>query len=139
MAVSSPPAFARQAMRFSRWVFTAASLYGALTLIPLYFAGNLIAASAPPAPTHVEFFYGFIGVALAWQLMFWLIARDPLRFRPAMVPAILEKIGFGGACVALFIDRRLAASGLAMGIVDLGFCLLFVVAFIRTAPGRIGT
>jgi len=42
-----------------------------------------------------EYFYGFVGVGLAWQITFLIIARDPARFRPIMIGGILEKVLFG--------------------------------------------
>ena len=92
------------------------------------------AGSAPPPITHPEFFYGFLGVAVAWQVAFLVIARDPARFRPLMVPAVLEKATFGLAAVALWLGGRLAAPMLAAGLIDLALGVLFVVAFLRAAP-----
>jgi hypothetical protein len=36
----------------------------------------------PPAITHPEFYYGFVGIATAWQVAFVIIGRDPERYRP---------------------------------------------------------
>ena len=93
-----------------------------------------ISSAAPPI-THPEHFYGFVGIALAWQALFLLVAHDPVRYRPAMVPAILEKLAFGGAAVALFAQGRLAVPTFAAGLVDLVLAALFAVAFLRT-PAR---
>ena len=32
----------------------------------------------------------FVGLALLWQMVFVLVAKDPLRYRPIMPIAILE-------------------------------------------------
>ncbi len=119
-------------MSFARRVFLIAGIYGLIVLVPQYFLEGKIGRDTPPAITHPEFFYGFVGVALAWQAAFLIIARDPVRFRPMMIPAMLEKISFGVAAIALFAQGRLAAMMLAAGIVDLIFCALFVAAYRRT-------
>jgi hypothetical protein len=62
-------------------------------LTPLYFLYDSVGNSTPPPGTHPEFYYGFVAVGLVWQFAFLLIGTDPLRFRPMMVPAMLEKFG----------------------------------------------
>ena len=77
-------------MKFARIVFLIAGIYGILVLTPLYFLEQTIGRETPPPITHPEFFYGFLGVALAWQVLFLLIAHNPVRYRPMMIPSILE-------------------------------------------------
>jgi len=36
------------------------------------------------------------GVGLAWQFAFFAIATDPARFRPTMIPSVLEKVSQAG-------------------------------------------
>src|SRR5262245_36234206 len=52
------------AMRFARIVYVIAAVYGFLTLIPLYFMLDRVGQEAPPAVSHPEFYYGFLGVTL---------------------------------------------------------------------------
>ena len=118
-------------MKFARWVFLLAAIYGVLALGPMYFQE---ATLAPPL-THPEFYYGFIGVALAWQVLFLQLARDPLRHRPLMLPAMLEKLSFGLAMLALYAQHRLPALMLLAGCVDLLFVALFLLAWWRTRHG----
>ena len=120
-------------MQFTKRVFTIAGIYGVVTLVPQYFMEASIGRDFPPAITHPEFFYGFIGVALAWQFMFFIIARDPQRYRLAMLPSALEKIGFGCAAIALYLQGRLAFLMFSAGVLDLVFASLFLVAYRRTA------
>jgi hypothetical protein len=54
-------------MRFARLIFTAAGIYGIVVLTPLYFLEGWLGRNAPPPITHPEFYYAFVGVALAWQ------------------------------------------------------------------------
>ena len=49
---------------------------------PNYFLETRLGEDYPPAITHPEFFYGFVGTCLAWQLAYLLIATDPVRYRP---------------------------------------------------------
>lgn len=118
-------------MKFSRWVFSIAALYGVIALLPMYFQESMVATTQPPAITHAEYYYGFIGVALAWQIAFVLIAIDPSRYRLMILPATLEKLGFGLAAVALCLQHRLSPLMLAAGIVDLLFAATFMLAWWR--------
>src|SRR5215470_11134434 len=107
------------ATKFARFAFWFAGVYGILVLFPQYFMEERIAAINPPAITHPEYFYGFIGVALAWQFLFLVIGGDPIRYRLAMLPAILEKLTFGIAGLVLFSRHRLAFQVFAFSLVDL--------------------
>ena len=119
-------------MKFAKIVFLIAGIWGVLLLAPLYFIFDMIGAQDPPAITHPAFFYGFAGLGLAWQVAFFMIARDPLRFRPIMIPSILEKVGYGGAVVVLYAQGRMHAQDLAFGLVDLLLAKLFAAAFVLT-------
>ena len=69
----------------------------------------------PPPITHPEHFYGFVGVAVAWQIAFLIISRDVVRFRPLMLAAIVEKASFALPTFALFASGRVAAATAAVG------------------------
>lgn len=120
-------------MSFASRVFYFAALYGFLAVPPLFFTEDKLGRDFPPAITHPEFYYGFAAVALAWQLAFVLIAREPARLRPMMLPAMLEKLGFGLGGVVLFIVGRAAPLTLMGALVDLIFVVLFYLAYARTA------
>ena len=57
-------------MRFARWVFLISGIYGVLVLAPQYFLEQRLSRDYPPALTHPELYYGFIGTALAFQVLF---------------------------------------------------------------------
>lgn len=120
-------------MTFARWVFRIAGVYGLLVLAPHYFLENQIAAEAREQFTHPEFFYGFLGVGIAWQIAFLIIAHDPLRFRPMMIPSVIEKFSFAGATAVLFIQHRMAGTMFAAGMIDLALGVLFLIAWRRLA------
>ena len=126
---------------FARRVFLVAGVYGLIALLPQYFLEERLNRDYPPPITHPEHFYGFIGVAVAWQLAFLVIARDPSRFRPLMLPAVVEKLTFGIAAIVLFLQARVAAPVLAFACVDLVLATLFTISYLRTpdeAGGRAG-
>ena len=119
-------------MKFARITFLAAAVYGIIFLLPQYFLVSYIGQTDPPPITHPEFFYGFIGVALAFQLVFLIISRDPVRYRPLMLASVVEKFSFGIAAVVLYIQGRLSANMLGAGSVDLVLGTLFIVSFLKT-------
>lgn len=119
-------------MLFARRLFLVAAGYGFLVLVPQYLLFEKNGRDYPPAITHPEYYFGFIGVAVAWQVGFLVIARDPVRYRLLMLPAILEKALFGIPAVVLFALGRLGIPMFAGGTVDLLLGLLFAVAYVRT-------
>ena len=121
-------------MTFSRRVFAAAGIWGLLIVLPLYFLFDRVGQQYPPAITHPEFFYGFVGVTIAWQLAFLAIASDPSRLRPLMLPSVVEKLGYVITLVVLYAQSRLTIGQFAIGVPDLGLVVLFIIAFFRTAP-----
>jgi hypothetical protein len=132
-------------IRFARRLFLAAGVYGMIVLAPLFFLENLIGEYAPPPITHAEFYYGFVCVAFAWQVVYLMLALDPLRFRPVLVPAILGKAGFAISVFALFARGRLAAQDLVLPSIDLLLAALFAWAYVAlgahlpvtaSSPGR---
>jgi hypothetical protein len=118
---------------FAKRVFTFAGIYGLVVLLPFYFFERQIGNIQPPAITHPEYYYGFVGVAVAWQFAFLIIGRDPERYRLLMLPAILEKLTFGVASVLLFDQGRLAGSFMPGPLIDLMLGVLFAMSFRRTA------
>lgn len=124
-------------MKFARSLFSIAGLYGLLVLLPQYFLEAKTGRDFPPAITHPEYYYGFIGVALSWQVLFLILARDPVRYRAMMIPAVLEKATFGVAAVVLFLLGRVSAVMLGFGLLDLIFGALFVVAYAKTGAGQV--
>ena len=126
-------------MKFAKVVFWVAGIWGVLMFTPLYFIFNLIGRQDPPPITLPGFYYGFAAMALAWQFGFFVIAWDPVRFRPMMIPSVLEKFAWGLTVVVLHVQGRISSGDMGMGVVDLLLGALFLLAFFRTASQRAAT
>jgi hypothetical protein len=120
-------------MIFAKRVFLGAAVYGLIVLLPQYFLEAKTGRDFPPAITHPEYYYGFIGIAVAWQIVFLIVSRDPLRYRPLMLVGVVEKAVFGVPAIALYVTGRLSEQMLGAGILDLILGVLFVMAYRRTA------
>ncbi len=121
-------------MRFGKIVFLVAGIYGFLVLPPIYFMEGKIGRDTPPAITHPEYFYGFLGAGLAWQVLFLVLSTDPVRYRAMILPSILEKVSYGVALAILYSQHRLPLSVLSIGSVDWIFAFLFLAAYFKTKP-----
>lgn len=119
-------------MKFAKYTFLIAGIYGLLALLPQYFLEAKNGIDFPPPITHPEFFYGFIGVGSAWQIVFLMIAKNPARYRLIMIAGVLEKVSFGVPAIILFLSDRLAPLMLVAGLIDLVFGFFFIVAFLKT-------
>jgi hypothetical protein len=116
-------------MKFARRVLVIAGVYGLLVVIPAYFLESWIGRDFPPPIAHPEYYYGFLGVTLAWQVLFFFMARDPQRYRLLLIPAVLEKVSFGVAAIALLAQHRISLPTFALGMVDWIFAALFIASF----------
>jgi len=119
-------------MTFAKSVFIGAGVWGFLVLVPLYFMFESIGRQNPPPMNHREFYYGFLSVALTWQVAFFVIGSDPARFRLMMIPAALEKFGHVATMSVLFLQNHMTWRQLAFNLPDLLLGTLFVIAFFRT-------
>ena len=116
-----------------RKIYLYSGIYGIVVLFPQLFMENRIGNDDPPAITHVEFFYGFYGLALTLQLLSIIISTDPYRYRPMMIPAILGKATFGITVVALFLLSKLHSAVFLFGMVDTCIMTLFLFSYAKTA------
>jgi len=120
-------------MRFARIVFIVAGVWGIAVLTPLYFLVDITGRHYAPPAAYPQFFYGFISVAMAWQIAFLIIGSDPARFRLLMIPAIIEKLGYVATLIVLFSQARIPAADAQAAVPDGLLGLLFVAAFIRAS------
>ena len=121
--------------RHAKLIFTVAGMWGVLILVPLYFLESLINAQQPPAITHPEYYYGFLGVTLVWQFVYILIGRNPTRYRPVMILAILAKTSYWLAVLILFLLGRVQTQVFVVSLPDLLLTILFAIAY-STTPVR---
>jgi len=118
-------------MKFAKIVFWIAGIWGILILTPLLFMFDRIGIADPPPITHPGFYYGFAAVGLAWQIAFLIIATNPVRFRPLIIAAIIEKFSYAAALTILYLQHRLHPSDLSFGVADFLFGILFIAAFLK--------
>ena len=119
-------------MKFAKAVFWVAGIWGVVVITPLYFMFDLIGKQDPPAITHPGFYYGFVGCALAWQIAFICIARDPVRLRVMMIPSVVEKFTYCTAVVVLVMQGRTNQRDLVFAATDITLGVLFVAAYVLT-------
>src|SRR5258708_38686212 len=117
-------------MKLWKVVFWVGGIWGLVVISPLYFLFDLIGKQDPPAITHPGFYYGFAGCALAWQIAFICIGRDPVRLRVMMIPSVVEKFTFGVAVGGVVVEGRtdqrdlgVWAEGLWVGGLVVGGCV----------------
>lgn len=121
---------------FAKRVFFWAGVYGLIVLLPQYFMEQQIGLDYPPAITHPEHFYGFIGLAVAWQLAFLAIARDPVRLRPVMLVAVVEKYSFAIPTAVLLYHGRAPLALAPLAAIDAILGVLFLVSYWRCSAAR---
>src|ERR1700730_3073615 len=95
--------------KFVRLVYWAAGIYGLIVVRPIYFLEDQRAKQTPPAIAHGNFDYGFAMGTLAWQLVYLVVANDPMRYRRRML------LGASGN-----------ASNATAGVVLLRICKIFL-------------
>ena len=121
-------------MRFARFVFIGAGIWGIVVLMPLYWLLDVTGRRYGPPTEYLQFFYGFFSVALAWQIAFLVIGSNPTRFRPLMIPSMLEKLGYVMTLAVLYGQTRISATDAQAAVPDLLLGILFIVAFAKTRP-----
>lgn len=112
----------------ARWLFRGAAIYGLIILLPLYFLEKTVAAPAA-ALAHPEYYYGFVGAAAAWQLIYWTIGGDPLRYRAFMPLGVIAKLGFWVPVLLLWLNGRTPTSTFAVTNGDLILGIAFFLAW----------
>jgi hypothetical protein len=125
-------------MRVARVIFGLAGIWGLAALIPFYFGYQLTGEPAPPLTGQPEYLYGFLGVAVAWQIAFLVIASDPIRFRALMPVAMVEKFLPAVSIAVLYGKGQIAAGNpfLAGTVADVVLGLLFIWAFVAAGGAK---
>jgi hypothetical protein len=123
-------------MRFARVVFIIAGVWGVLVLTPLFFLIDVTGRQYAPPSVYPQFFYGFLSVAMAWQIAFLLIGSDPARFRVFMLPSMVEKFGHVLVVTSLYRQGRISSLDAQAAWPDLVLGILFIAAFVKTRHDR---
>ena len=111
--------------KFPERMFRWAAIYGVIVLLPLYFT--------PLPPLMGETFLGFVGLALVFQGVFWVIGSDPVKYRALMPLAVAEKAVFGVPALLLFAQGYPVAPPVAVFAgIDILLGLGFLLAWRRT-------
>jgi len=119
-------------MKFAKTVFRIAGVYGLLVTFPLYFLEQKLSADYPPAMNHPEYYYAFAGITMVWQILFFLIAGDPLRYRPLILLSVLEKLSLVPMIVVLLPRQQFPLTWLPPVMADLILAVLFCAAYLKT-------
>lgn len=119
-------------MRLAKWTFRTAGIFGLLVMVPMLFAEAWIEQVMPPAVNHPEFFYGFVILNTCWQILYLFLSRDPIRFRPLMIPAFFAKASGPVALLWLYVQGRISSQWITTTILDGVFALLFLVSYWAT-------
>jgi len=120
-------------MKFARYTFLISGIYGLLVVLPQFFLESRIGQEQPPAITHPEFFYGFICVTSAFQLVFLIIASDPARYRPLMLVSLVEKFPFVIAVAILYLRSRVGWQMVAAALIDAFWGVMFLISYLKTS------
>jgi hypothetical protein len=92
--------------KFPARMFRWAAIYGVIVLAPMYLA--------PLPPALGETLLGFVGLALVFQGVFWVIGGDPLKYRALMPLAVAEKLVFAVPALALYAQGYPMAAPVAV-------------------------
>ena len=110
-------------VRFASRVYRWAAIYGIVVLALAYF-------QPVPDPWHLTHL-GFVGIALVFQGVFLVIARDPQRFEPLMPVTLFEKLCFGIPAVVFWARGQADGLTATFGAIDLLLGALFFAAWVR--------
>lgn len=124
-------------LRFAKYVFIGAGIWGIVVLSPLYWLVDVTGRRYAPPTDYPQFFFGFLSVALAWQIAFLVIGTNPVRFRPFMLAAIIEKLGYVSTLTILFSQSRVSSIDTQPILPDLLLGILFIVSFVKTRPATL--
>ena len=123
-------------MTFARWVFTIGGIWGVLIIGPLFFIESVMADATGKPFSHPDTYYGFLASTFGWQIVYLLIGRDPLRYRPLMLLGALGKFIYAGAAWTLFVQGRIVITVPMLASPDILLAILFEVAWFKSKAPR---
>jgi hypothetical protein len=78
-------------MKFARWIFLVAGIFGLLVTVPLAFAEKVVEVKQP------EFYYGFVFQDICWQILYLFVSSNPVRLSHDNDPRVLGKSHWNGS------------------------------------------
>jgi hypothetical protein len=124
-------------VKFARVVFIAAGVWGIAVLTPFYWLVDVTGRHYATPMEYPHFFYGFLDVAMAWQFAFLVIGTSPARYRPLMIPSMIEKFSYVVTLVWLYAGARISAQDLQAAVPDFILGILFITAFVKTRASAV--
>jgi len=121
-------------MKFAKVVFVGAGIWGIGVLTPLYWLVDVSGRRYGVPTEYPQFYYGFLSVAMAWQIAFLIVGSNPARFRMLMIPGILEKLGYVVPLVVLYQQARVTWADGQAAVPDFVIAILMMLAFVKTRP-----
>ena len=121
-------------MKFAKVVFVCAGIWGIGVLTPLYWLVDVSGRRYGVPTEYPQFYYGFLSVAMAWQIAFLIIGSNPARFRVLMIPGMLEKLGYVVPLVLLYQQARVTWADAQAAVPDFALAILMMLAFVKTRP-----
>ena len=126
-------------MKFAKVVFVCAGIWGIGVLTPLYWLVDVSGRRYGVPTEYPQFYYGFLSVAMAWQIAFLIIGSNPARFRMLMIPGILEKLGYVVGLTVLYQQARVTWADAQAAVPDFALAILMMLAFVKTRSSMIYT
>ena len=121
-------------MKFAKVVFVCAGIWGIGVLTPLYWLVDVSGRRYGVPTEYPQFYYGFLSVAMAWQIAFLIIGSNPARFRMLMIPGMLEKLGYVVGLAVLYHQARVTWADAQAAVPDFALAILMMLAFVKTRP-----
>ena len=115
-------------MKFARWVFLIAGILGLLPVLPL--AYDTIANGEAILPDFASmglFFCVVVFQYVCWQILYIVLASDPVRYRLMMIPSFFAKVSAPFNPIWLFLYGF--NYWIPIAVVDVVFAILFLIAF----------
>ena len=126
-------------MKFAKVVFVGAGMWGIGVLTPLYWLVDVSGRRYGVPTEYPQFYYGFLSVAMAWQIAFLIIGSNPARFRMLMIPGMLEKLGYVVGLSLLYQQARVTWADAQAAVPDFALAILMMLAFVKTRSSMIYT
>lgn len=118
-------------------LFIIAAFYdGILAIAFLFFATDLFQWFGVTPPNHLAYVKFPALLLLIFAVMFVRIASDPVKNRDLIPYGIALKIAYSGTAFWYQLTQGIPSMWIPWAWADLGFLVLFVIAWKSTAPGR---